>query len=55
MRYMGAWWWKRVLDAMNPPAEISDLWDGMFDSLDDYEQGRTFEKLYPATATHQNE
>lgn len=49
MRYMGAWWWKRVLDAVKPPQEIGELWDGMFDWLDDYEQGWTFEKLYPFT------
>ena len=49
MRYMGAWWWKRVLEVVMPPPEIQELWDGMFDWLDDYEQGWTFEKLYPAT------
>jgi hypothetical protein len=51
MRYMGAWWWKRVLDATKPPPEISELWDSMFDWLDDSEKGWTFEKLYPTTAT----
>jgi hypothetical protein len=30
-----------------PPSEIDELWDGMFDWLDDYEQGWVFEKLYP--------
>ncbi len=49
MRYMGAWWWKRVLDAVKHPHELGELWDGMFDWLDDYEQGWTFEKLYPMT------
>lgn len=48
MRYMGAWWWKRVLDVVMPPPEIQELWDGMFDWLDDYQQGWTFEKLYPS-------
>lgn len=47
MRYMGAWWWKRVLELVLPPPEIQELWDGMSDWLDDYEQGWTFEKLYP--------
>ena len=47
LRYMGAWWWKRVLELVVPPPEIQELWDGMFDWLDDYEQGWTFEKLYP--------
>ncbi len=49
MRYMGAWWWKRVLELVVPPPEIQELWDGMFDWLDDYEQGWTFEKLYPTS------
>jgi hypothetical protein len=48
MRYMGAWWWKRV-ELVIPPPEIRELWDGMFDWLDDYEQGWTFKKLYPTT------
>lgn len=48
MRYMGAWWWKRVLDVVMLPTEIQELWDGMFDWLDDYQQGWTFEKLYPS-------
>lgn len=48
MRYMGAWWWKRVLDVVIPPPEIQELWDGMSDWLDDYEQGWIFEKLYPS-------
>lgn len=46
---MGGSWWKRVLDAVKPPREIGELWDGTFDWLDDYEQGWTFEKLYPIT------
>ncbi len=49
MRYMGAWWWKRVVELVVPPPEIQELWDGMFDWLDDYEQGWTFEKLYPTS------
>ena len=48
MRYMGAWCWKRVLEPVMLPTEIQELWDGMFDWLDDYEQGWTFEKLYPS-------
>ena len=48
MRYMGAWWWKRVLDLVMLPTEIQELWDGMIDWLDDYQQGWTFEKLYPS-------
>ena len=49
IRYMGAWWWKRVLEAVSVPPQINELWDSMFDWLDDYEQGWTFEKLYPIT------
>ena len=49
MRYMGAWWWKRVLELVVLPTEIQELWDGMFDWLDDSEQGWTFEKLYPTS------
>lgn len=49
MRYMGAWWWKRVLELVAPQPEIQELWDGMFDWLDDYQQGWTFEKLYPTS------
>lgn len=49
MRYMGAWWWKGVLEAVSVPPQINELWDAMFDWLDDYEQGWTFEKLYPIT------
>ncbi len=48
MRYMGAGWWKRVLDVVMLPPEIQELWDGMFDWLDDHQQGWTFEKLYPS-------
>jgi hypothetical protein len=47
IRHLGAWWWKRVLDVIVPMPEIEELWDGMFDWLDDYEQGWTFEKLSP--------
>jgi hypothetical protein len=47
IRYQGAWWWKRILECEPPPSEISELWDGMFDWLDYYEQGWSFEKLYP--------
>lgn len=47
MRYMGAWWWRRVLELVVLPTEIQELWDGMFDWLDDDQQGWTFEKLYP--------
>jgi hypothetical protein len=46
---MGAWWWKIVLEAVSVPPQINELWDAMFDWLDDYEQGWTFEKLYPIT------
>ena len=49
IRYMGAWWWKIVLEAVSVPPQINELWDAMFDWLDDYEQGWTFEKLYPIT------
>jgi hypothetical protein len=49
MRYMGAWWWKRVLELVVLPPEIQELWDGMFDGLDGDEQGWTFEKLYPTS------
>jgi hypothetical protein len=48
MRYMGACWWKHVLDQVVLPTEIQELWDGMFDWLDDDQQGWTFEKLYPS-------
>lgn len=37
-----------------PPSEITEIWDGMFDWLDDYEQGWTFEKLYPITTSSQS-
>lgn len=47
IRYMGAWWWKRVLEIAAPPPAITEIWDGMFDWLDDDQQGWTFEKLYP--------
>jgi hypothetical protein len=47
IRYQGAWWWKHILKAVPPLSEINELWDGMFDWLDDYEQGWVFEKLYP--------
>ena len=47
IRYMGAWWCKRVLENVVPPSAITELWDAMFDWLDDYQQGWTFEKLYP--------
>jgi hypothetical protein len=46
---MGAWWWKGVLEAVPVPPQINELWDAMFDWLDDYEQGWTFEKLYLIT------
>ncbi|HEY2972037.1 MAG TPA: hypothetical protein VGJ48_05955 [Pyrinomonadaceae bacterium] len=36
-----------MLELVVPPPEIQELWDGMYDWLDDYEQGWTFEKLYP--------
>jgi hypothetical protein len=49
IRYMGAWWWKRVLEAVSVPPQINELWDAMFDWIDDYEQGWTFEKLHPIT------
>lgn len=49
IRYMGAWRWKGFLEIVVPPPAITEIWDGMFDWLDDYERGWTFEKLYPTT------
>jgi hypothetical protein len=49
IRYMGAWWWKGVLEIVAPPPAITEIWDAMFDWLDDYERDWTFEKLYPTT------
>ena len=46
MCYMGEWRWKCVLERVSPPPEIQELWDGMFDWLDDEQQGWTFEKLF---------
>lgn len=37
IRYQGAWWWEQILKAVPPPDEINELWDGMFDWLDDTE------------------
>ena len=49
IRYVGPWWWKDVLEIVAPPPALTEIWDAMFDWFDDYEQGWTFEKLYPTT------
>jgi len=47
MKYLGLWWWERVLTSISPPQEISELWLAIYDWLTDREEGWIFQKLYP--------
>jgi hypothetical protein len=45
LRYLGVDWWRDVFSHYAPPAEIGEIWSGVFDWVDDYSQGWMFERL----------
>jgi hypothetical protein len=47
LRYNGSDWWKIVFSRHKPPREIDEIWLGIFDWLDDWNQDWIFEKLWP--------
>lgn len=44
--FRGQDWWNTVFRTMTPPIEIGEIWQGVYDFLDDLEQGWSYEKLF---------
>lgn len=47
MKYLGVWWWERVLARISPPEEIEEIWLAIYDWITDWEEEWIFQKLYP--------
>lgn len=45
LRYKGTDWWQGVFSVLPPPAEIDEIWSGVFDSVEEDSEGWVFERL----------
>jgi hypothetical protein len=47
IRYNPDSWWADLFAVVKPAADISEIWSGSYDWLDDTQRGWMFDKLYP--------